>query len=87
MRPALVLAALVSLAGVAWAQGINTNVALPVAEGEAIWRSQLRATVATDDPSPLDRELEVLVAPQTLVYGVTPPLQPLQPFRFLCGGA
>ncbi len=56
------------------AQGISTNVALPVAEGEGIWRPQLRATVATDDPSPMDRELEALVAPQTLVYGITPRL-------------
>ncbi len=54
--------------------GINTNVALPVAEGEGIWRPQLRVTVATDDPSPMDRELEALVAPQSLVYGITPRL-------------
>ncbi len=58
----------------AWPQGINTNVALPVSEGEGIWRSQLRATVATDDPSPMDRELRALVQPQTLVYGITPRL-------------
>ena len=56
------------------AQGINTNVALPVAKGEGIWRSQLRATVASDDPSSLDRESEALAAPQTLVYGITPRL-------------
>ncbi len=58
----------------ALAQGINTNVALPVAKGEGIWRSQLRARVATDDPSSLDREIQALVAPQTLVYGITPRL-------------
>ncbi len=58
----------------ALAQGINTNVALPVAKGEGIWRSQLRAIVATDDPSSLDREIQALVAPQTLVYGITPRL-------------
>ncbi len=57
---------------VARAQGINTNVALPVSQGEGIWRSQLRATVATDDPSPMDREVHAYVLPQTLVYGVTP---------------
>ena len=57
---------------VAGAQGINTNVALPVSQGEGIWRSQLRATVATDDPSPMDREVHAYVLPQTLVYGVTP---------------
>lgn len=55
-------------------QGINTNVALAVAEGEGIWRSQLRWIHATDDPSSLDREADLLVAPQVLVYGVTPRL-------------
>lgn len=55
-------------------QGINTNVALAVAEGEGIWRSQLRWTRATDDPSPRDREADLLVAPQILAYGVTPKL-------------
>ncbi len=59
---------------VAVAQGINTNVALPVAKGEGIWRSQLRTTVATDDPSGQDRELRAFVLPQTLVYGFTPRL-------------
>ena len=73
-RPRAWLALLLLAPGVAAAQGINTNVALPVAKGEGIWRSQLRFTRATDDPSPLDREVEALVAPQTLVYGVTPRL-------------
>lgn len=58
----------------AWAQGINTNVALPVAEGEGIWRSQLRFGEASDDPSPADREVRTWVAPQTLVLGITPRL-------------
>ena len=56
------------------AQGINTNVALPIAEGEAIWRSQLRYLRASDDPSALDRDLRALAAPQTLAYGITPQL-------------
>lgn len=70
---ALAIAAL-ALATSARGQGINTNVALAVSEGEGIWRSQLRWIRATDDPSPLDREADRLVAPQTLVYGVTPKL-------------
>ena len=71
----LALAAVLgAMPAAALAQGINTNVALPVAKGEGIWRSQLRATVASDDPSSLDREIETLVAPQTLVYGITPRL-------------
>ncbi len=56
------------------AQGINTNVALAVAEDEGIFRSQLRYRRATDDPSGMGRELDALVAPQTLVYGITPRL-------------
>lgn len=56
----------------AGAQGINTNVALAVAEDEAIFRSQVRYRRATDDPTGMDREVEALVLPQTLVYGVTP---------------
>jgi len=66
--------AAVLLPGVAAAQGINTNVALAVAQGEGIFRSQLRYRRATDDPSGMERELDALVAPQTLVYGATPDL-------------
>lgn len=62
------------LPSIAIAQGVNTNVALPVAEGEGIFRSQLRYTRATDDPSGMGRELEAFVLPQTLVYGLTPRL-------------
>lgn len=67
------LLVLVSPAG-AWAQGINTNVALPVAQGEGIWRSQLRFGEASDDPSPADRKVQTWVAPQTLMLGITPRL-------------
>ncbi len=56
----------------AFAQGINTNVALPVAQGEGIWRSQVRYLQATDDPTPRDREVRAILAPQTLVLGLTP---------------
>lgn len=62
------------MASSALAQGINTNVALPVARGEGIWRSQLRFGRASDDPSPANREAQVLVSPQTLVLGITPRL-------------
>jgi hypothetical protein len=54
------------------AQGINTNVALAVAEDEGIFRSQIRYRRATDDPLGTDRELDVIALPQTLVYGWTP---------------
>ena len=69
----------VALAALSWpgvgvAQGINTNVALAVAEDEGIFRSQLRFRHASDAASGTGRELDALVAPQTLVYGVTPRL-------------
>ena len=60
------------LPAVGGAQGINTNVALAVAEDEAIFRSQLRYRRATDDPTGADRGVDAVVLPQTLVYGVTP---------------
>ncbi len=53
---------LLAVPGAAGAQGINTNVALPVAKGEGIWRSQHRTTVATDDPSGQDQELRASLA-------------------------
>ena len=78
---ALVLALLAPAPAVA--QGINTNVALPVAMGEGIFRSQLRYVRATDDPSPSDREVRTLVALQTLVYGITPRLTAFATLRVL----
>ena len=60
------------LPNVGLAQGINTNVALAVAEDEGIFRSQIRYRRATDDPAGSGRELDVVALPQTLVYGVTP---------------
>lgn len=74
MRAGFLFACVLLLASAAGAQGINTNVALPVAEGEGIWRSQLRFGQASDDPTAADREVRALVAPQTLVLGVTPRL-------------
>ena len=69
---AVTMAALVP--ATAFAQGINTNVALPVATGEGIWRSQLRYAQATDDPTSRDREIRAIVAAQTLALGFTPRL-------------
>lgn len=74
MRGAFLGLITLTLASPAWPQGVNTNVALPVAEGEAIWRSQLRFGRASDDPSPADRDVRALVVRQTLVLGVTPRL-------------
>ena len=49
---------------------ITTNTALPVNEGEFIFRGQIKYIRATDDPGPLDRELTVWAAPSVLVYGL-----------------
>ena len=83
MRAAFFALLALALPPSAWAQGINTNVALPVAEGEGIWRSQLRFGRATDDPTADDRELRSWVAPQTLVLGVTPQLTAFATLRVL----
>lgn len=47
------------------------NTALPVAEGEFVFREQFVYRKATDDPSPADRELQVLGGVSVLGYGVT----------------
>lgn len=47
------------------------NTALPVAEGEFVFREQILYLEATGDPSPADRELNVLGAVSVLGYGVT----------------
>ena len=66
-----------------WAQGINTNVALPVYQGEGIWRSQARTRIATEDPSDLGREERSTAMPQTFVYGVSPRLTAFATVPFL----
>ncbi len=47
------------------------NTALPVAEDEFVFREQFVYRKATDDPSPADRELQVLGGASVLGYGVT----------------
>ncbi len=46
------------------------NTALPVAEGEFIFRQQFIYRKATDDPGAADRELAVFSAVSVLVYGI-----------------
>ena len=58
-------------AGRLWAAGINTNVALPVREGGFVYRTQVRFISASDDPSPMNRDIEAYVVPNVLVYGAT----------------
>lgn len=57
-------------AGAAEAAPQTFNTALPVAEGEFVFREQFFYRKATDDPSPADRELGVLGAISVLGYGV-----------------
>lgn len=47
------------------------NTALPVAEGEFVFREQFIYRKASDDPSPADRELNVLGGISVLGYGAT----------------
>lgn len=56
------------------AAGINTDVALPVREGGFVFRSQIRWLKATDDPTPVSREVNIVAIPNVLVYGATPDL-------------
>jgi len=55
----------------AWAAPETFNTALPVAKGELIARAQFLYGKASDDPSPADREAEVLGGISVLGYGVT----------------
>jgi hypothetical protein len=63
---------LVLILGTSVAAGpITFLTALPVSKGDAILRGQAEVVRATDDPSPMDRELTVLAAPTALAYGAT----------------
>ncbi len=55
----------------ALAAPITFITALPVPEGEGIFRLQLKYLRSTDDPDPSDRELGVLAVPLVVAYGVT----------------
>ncbi len=74
-RSFLIAGALVLLiwapAGPALAAPITFNTALPVPEGEGIFRLQFKYLRSTDGPSASDRELEVFAVPLVVAYGVT----------------
>ena len=53
------------------AAGINTNVALPVREGGYVYRTQVRFLGASDDPTSLDRDIDVFALQNVLLYGAT----------------
>ena len=50
---------------------ITFNTALPIAEGEGVFRVQARFISSTEDPGPQGRELTVGAFPFVLAYGVT----------------
>ncbi|RMH02817.1 MAG: transporter [Nitrospirae bacterium] len=50
---------------------ITFNSALPVAQGEFIFRGQVVLSRSMNDPSTLDRDRQVLTIPAVLAYGVT----------------
>ena len=50
---------------------ITFNTALPVAEGEFVLREQFFFIKSSDDPSPADRDVEVIGGLSVLAYGVT----------------
>lgn len=61
----------VSLLSPAWCAPITSNTALPVAEGEFVFREQLVFNKSGDDPSTADRDRESKSSVSVLGYGVT----------------
>ncbi|MBW2402698.1 MAG: transporter [Deltaproteobacteria bacterium] len=71
------MASLVLASALIWTSGaeagpITFNTALPVHANELILREQVIWLRATDDPSPMDRHLNVIAVPTVLVYGAHP---------------
>ncbi len=69
---ALVLAGVLLWTSRAAAGPITFNTALPVHANELILREQVIWLRATDDPSPMNRNLNVIAVPTVLVYGAHP---------------
>jgi hypothetical protein len=59
------------LSSTALAAPITFNTALPVAEGEFVLREQFFFIKSSDDPSPAERDLEVIGGLSVLAYGIT----------------
>ncbi len=79
----LVLSLIAPISDALAAGGINTDTALPVREGGFVFRSQARWLRATDDPTPLDRDINVVAIPNVLVYGATPDLSLFAIFPYI----
>jgi hypothetical protein len=73
-NPVRVILAMLSIAGFAAPAGAapqTFNTALPVAEGEFVFRNQLFFKKAKNDPSAADRNVEVFGSVFVLGYGIT----------------
>ena len=66
------MAALLLGNGAAWAAAETFNSALPVAPGEFVYRQQFLFAHKSGDPTPANRDIEVLGGGSVLGYGVTP---------------
>ena len=72
MLPAIVLLTFsMGMSRWAGAAPITFNTALPVAEGEFVFREQLRWLRSSDDPSEADRDMRAVAAISVLGYGVS----------------
>jgi len=67
----------------AFAAPINSNVALPVRKGWLVFRSQMRWIKASDDPTNKNRERDVVIQPNVLLYGATEDLALFAIFPYL----
>jgi len=67
---ACLVCALLLLGAGAEAGPITSNTALPVHDGELIFREQLMWIRSTGDPGPTQMNLNVVIAPTVLYYGV-----------------
>lgn len=64
-------AAATAAAGMAGAAPVAFNTALPVADGEFLFREQFLFMKASDDPTPMDRDAEVTGGVSVIGYGAT----------------
>ena len=62
---------------------INSNVALPVKKGGLVFRTQMRWIKASDDPTNKNRERDVIIQPNVLLYGATEDLALFAIFPYL----
>jgi hypothetical protein len=80
---AWLVGALLLLGAGAEAGPITSNTALPVHDGELIFREQVMWMRSTSDPSPMNTNLNVVIVPTVLYYGVNADLMVLGVLPFL----